>query len=105
MNDLKIKKEKEMVLFMITLFCYKKHKTSASLCENCNSLVSYAYERIEHCPFMKTKTFCSNCKTHCYNTSMREKIKEVMAFSGPRMLLYHPLTALSHLIHSKILRR
>jgi hypothetical protein len=29
---------------------------------------------------------------------MREKIKEVMRFSGPRMLLYHPLDAFRHLL-------
>ena len=106
MNHIKkINKEKQMVLCMIKLYCVKKHETSVSLCEDCNNLLSYAYQRIEHCPFMETKTFCSSCKLHCYNPSMGKKIKEVMTFSGPRMLLYHPIAALSHLIHSKILRR
>lgn len=105
MNHIKINKEKKMILFMIKLFCVKKHKTSVCLCEECDKLLSYAYQKIEHCPFMETKTFCSICNVHCYNVSMREKIKVVMAFSGPRMLLYHPVAALSHLIHSKILRR
>lgn len=25
----------------------------------------------------KSKTFCSNCKVHCYKPAMRERIKEV----------------------------
>ena len=29
------------------------------------------------------------------------KIKEVMKFSGPRMLIYHPVIAIRHLIEDK----
>ncbi len=29
---------------------------------------------------------------------MKEKIKTVMRFSGPRMLIYHPIMAIRHLI-------
>ncbi|MDD3394746.1 MAG: nitrous oxide-stimulated promoter family protein [Anaerotignum sp.] len=90
---------------MIEIYCHRKHGTAIGLCEDCNNLLSYAFQRIESCPFMETKTFCSNCKVHCYNPTMREKIRQVMAFSGPRLLLVHPIAALSHLIHSKILRR
>jgi hypothetical protein len=32
---------------------------------------------------------------------MREKIREVMRFSGPRMIFYHPITAIRHVIESK----
>jgi hypothetical protein len=32
---------------------------------------------------------------------MREKIKEIMRFSGPRMIFYHPIMAIRHLIESK----
>lgn len=31
---------------------------------------------------------------------MREKIRQVMRFSGPRMLLYHPVLANWHLVCS-----
>ena len=37
---------------------------------------------------METKTFCSNCKVHCYKPEMRKKIRAVMRFSGPRMIFY-----------------
>jgi hypothetical protein len=50
---------------------------------------------------METKTFCSNCKVHCYKPEMREKIREIMRFSGPRMIFYHPIMAIRHLIESK----
>lgn len=50
---------------------------------------------------MENKTFCSNCKVHCYTPIMQEKIREVMRFSGPRMIFYHPIMALNHVITSK----
>ena len=30
----------------------------------------------------------------------KERIREVMRFSGPRMMLYHPVMALSHMVSS-----
>lgn len=93
--------EKEMVNLMIQLYCRKKHHMKDELCEECKTLKNYAWERSDKCPFMETKSFCSNCKVHCYKPEMREKIKEVMRFSGPRMILYHPMMAMRHVIESK----
>ncbi len=92
--------EKEMVSLMIRLYCRKNHKTKA-LCSECAELDRYARERSDRCPFMENKTFCSNCKVHCYKPEMREKIRKVMRFSGPRMMLYHPVMAIMHLILTK----
>ena len=50
---------------------------------------------------METKTFCSNCKVHCYKPEMREKIRDVMRFSGPRMLFVHPVAAIRHVMETK----
>ena len=61
----------------------------------------YAAERSERCPFMENKTFCSNCKVHCYSPEMREEIKKVMRFSGPRMIAYHPVMAIRHVKETK----
>lgn len=97
----KRQREKELVSLMISLYCRKKHHTKGGLCPKCKELLDYAMVRSDRCPFMKTKTFCSNCKVHCYNAEMRKRIKEVMAFSGPRMMLYHPVIAVSHVIESK----
>lgn len=92
--------EKEMVSLMIRLYCRKNHKTK-ELCSECAELDRYARERSDRCPFMENKTFCSNCKVHCYKPEMREKIRKVMRFSGPRMMLYHPIMAIMHLILTK----
>lgn len=97
----KREREKKIVSQMITIYCRKKHSSKGELCPNCAALNEYARMRSDKCPFMETKTFCSNCKVHCYKPEMREKIKEVMRFSGPRMLFYHPVAAIRHLIETK----
>ena len=85
----KREKEKQIVDLMIHLYCRKKHKTVEKhhgLCEECEKLRDYAAMRVDKCPFMETKTFCSNCRVHCYKPQMREEIRNVMRFAGPRML-------------------
>ncbi len=94
-------REKQMVSLMIALYCKNKHRTKEGLCPDCAALDDYARLRSEKCPFMETKTFCSNCRVHCYQADMREKIREVMRFSGPRMLFSHPVDAIRHVIEAK----
>lgn len=96
----KRQQEKETVSFMIRLYCRKKHGCK-TLCPECAALDEYARMRSDKCPFMETKTFCANCKVHCYRPEMREKIREVMRFSGPRMLFYHPVMAIRHLTETR----
>ena len=95
----KREREKRTVALMIRLYCRKKHGTKKNLLSRMRSLLSqYAMQRSDKCPFMETKTFCSNCRVHCYKPEMREKIREVMRFSGPRMILHHPVMAVRHVI-------
>ena len=96
----KRQQEKEMVTLMIKLYCKKKHRSKTSLCSSCQSLYEYAMLRSSNCPFMETKKFCSCCKVHCYKPGMREKIREVMRFSGPRLIFYHPIMAVRHIVES-----
>lgn len=96
----KREKEKELVSLMIALYCRKKHKSRHGLCVECAALDAYARQRSDKCPFMETKTFCSNCRVHCYKPDMRERIREVMRFAGPRMIFHHPVTAVRHVIET-----
>lgn len=97
----KREKEKRIVGEMIKLYCKKQHKVKKGLCPECQALKEYAELRSDKCPFMESKTFCSNCKVHCYKKEMREKIRQVMRFSGPRMIFHHPVMAINHLVQSK----
>lgn len=96
----KREREKQLVSQMIALYCKKQHG-GKSLCPDCAALDAYARQRSDRCPFMETKTFCSNCKVHCYKPEMREKIRVVMRFSGPRMLFHHPVIAIRHMIETQ----
>lgn len=97
----KREREKAVVSLMISLYCKKRHHTRGALCPDCAALRDYAWQRSGRCPFMETKTFCSNCKVHCYKPEMREKIRTVMRFSGPRMIFYHPVMSIRHVIETK----
>lgn len=97
----KREREKRMVSQMIALYCRKKHHTRGDLCPQCAALDAYAKMRADKCPFMETKTFCSNCRIHCYKPDMRAKIREVMRFAGPRMILHHPVAAIRHVVKTK----
>lgn len=97
----KREREKQVVQLMIRLYCKKLHGTQKGLCPECRELAEYSVMRSDRCPFMETKTFCSNCRVHCYKPEMREKIRKVMRFSGPRMLLHHPVMAVRHVMESR----
>lgn len=82
---------------MVALYCSGAHHTPrGELCSECAALDAYAQKRIARCPFMETKTFCSQCRIHCYAPDMREKVREVMRYAGPRLLFRHPAMCLHH---------
>lgn len=93
-----IEHEKATVSFMIALYCQKKHLTAKNkLCDECYELKQYALQRLTNCRFGEQKTTCEMCPKHCYRKDYKQKIKQVMRFSGPRMLIYHPILAINHL--------
>lgn len=90
-------REKRLIPKMIKIYCRGKHKCRGEMCAECRQLCDYALFRLEKCPFKKNKQFCSFCKVHCYKPGMREKIKDVMKYSGPRMIFTHPIFAFKHI--------
>jgi len=97
----KREREKKVVAEMVALYCRGVHGTGREgMCPQCAELAAYAASRSDRCPFMETKTFCSNCKVHCYSPEMRERIRAVMRYSGPRMIFHHPVMAVRHAVSS-----
>lgn len=92
-----IEQEKRTVELMIRLYC-KKEEGNQELCIQCQELLDYAMARLSKCPFGEKKSTCRLCTVHCYKPLMRAKMREVMRYSGPRMLLYSPAAAIKHLI-------
>jgi len=98
-----MKREKRTVKVMINLYCKAHHECGGKLCVECNELLEYAEKRLDKCPFQEKKTPCGICSIHCYKKSMRERIRVVMRYAGPRMLLRHPVLTFHHVL--KRLRR
>lgn len=103
-TERKRKREQQVADKMIHLYCRRHHddydRHAGRLCVECSALSEYVRVRTEKCPFMENKTFCSNCKVHCYRPEMQEKIRRVMRFSGPRMIFFHPILAGWHIVCS-----
>ncbi len=96
----RIDEEKAVVGKMVAIYCRGKGH-GKSLCPDCAELLRYAEERLDSCRFGNEKPFCSKCEVHCYKQEMRHKVREVMRYSGPRMLLNDPLMAIRHLLESR----
>jgi hypothetical protein len=89
--------EKKTIRAMIGIYCKSQHGGSG-LCSDCRDLEKYALQRIDRCVFGADKPACKQCPVHCYKPSRREEIREVMRFSGPRMIYRHPVLSVHHLI-------
>jgi len=95
----RLRREWRTVEAMIALACRGRHRgRRGALCPACDELRSYAELRLTRCPFGAGKPTCANCRVHCYRPEMRERMRDVMRFAGPRMLTRHPYLALMHLV-------
>ena len=95
-----IAKEKATVEKMIHIYCEKKHEVSeAKICNACQNLLDYSHQRLSTCQFGENKPTCRKCPIHCYRPTMRDEIRAVMRFSGPRLFFRAPLEWVRHKIH------
>jgi hypothetical protein len=93
----RLSREERTIAAMITLYCRDTHGAAPDTCAACGTLRAYAHDRLERCPFGADKPTCVNCTVHCYRADMRERVRAVMRYAGPRMLLHHPVLTLLHL--------
>ena len=102
-NALTAKQRQEMELSarMIGLYCADRHGAKEGLCAQCAALLSYVGARLQCCPYGDEKPTCRRCPIHCYRSTEREQIKEVMRYAGPRLLLHGDFSALRHLLHDR----
>jgi len=98
-------REKKTIAAMVRLYCRGHHKASdGQLCQGCQDLLRYVLQRLDECPFGAKKTTCAKCTVHCYKLSMLQQIKNVMKYSGPRMVGRHPILALAHILKGYMYR-
>lgn len=67
------------------------------LCEDCRKLLIHAFTKRTHCP-MDPKPACKHCPNHCYHPTYRAQIREVMKFSGRKLVFSGRLDYLYHLL-------
>jgi hypothetical protein len=96
----RIERERRTLSAMIRIHCRARHGTRLDVCPDCAGLLAYAEERLERCPFGYRKPVCAKCTVHCYKPEARERIREVMRYAGPRMILRHPVLAALHMLDS-----
>jgi Nitrous oxide-stimulated promoter len=73
----------------------KLHLERVELCSDCREFLAYAIERRMRCP-LEPKPTCKHCHIHCYRAGHREKVREIMKFSGPYLIKRGRLDLLWH---------
>ncbi len=85
---------------MANIFCSAHHegekKDPQGLCAACAETIAYSIERTRSCP-NEHKGNCEDCSIHCYKPEERARIREIMAYAGPRMLTRHPVMTFFYL--------
>jgi len=89
--------EKITVTKMIDLYCLHNHE-NIETCDECRALKSYSSNKLDKCIYRNNKPACRKCPVHCYAPNQRDKIKEIMRFSGPRLILTNPILSLIHVL-------
>lgn len=93
-------RELETIEAMTRIYCADHHHTREP-CDDCQALMTYAAKRLAVCTFGEEKPVCAKCQVHCYGKAMREKVREVMRYAGPRMVWRHPWLALMHVVDKR----
>ncbi|MBI2909403.1 MAG: nitrous oxide-stimulated promoter family protein [Chloroflexi bacterium] len=102
-SKLDAKKEKDLLVLkdFISIYCREKHRAQDKspfqikddrlrgtlgagdllLCADCTRLLSHGIAKRLMCPY-DPKPMCKKCRTHCYAPGYRDRVREVMKFSG-----------------------
>ena len=103
------KKDIRLLGKFVEVYCAGKHQDAGRsafalpadlgvrrLCPECSVFMKYAVTRRIKCPLEAEKPSCKHCRTHCYNKSNLEKVKEIMAYSGMKLMLRGRLDYIWH---------
>ncbi|MDP2916774.1 MAG: nitrous oxide-stimulated promoter family protein [Dehalococcoidia bacterium] len=108
-RDLKVLKD------FVHIFCRQNHRTESGepfalkderlrqalggkelmLCHECSRLLNHGMAKLLLCPY-DPKPMCKKCTTHCYAPGYRERIREVMRFSGLYLIKHGRLDLIMH---------
>ena len=114
-SDSKKSKDIRVLGNFISIFCGEKHWGQARsifpikdarlrnslgnkdlvLCRDCQKLLNHSIAKLLLCPY-DPKPMCKKCETHCYAPGYRERIREVMRFSGLYLIKHGRLDLMVH---------
>jgi hypothetical protein len=97
----RLEREERTIAVMVAMYCHDRHGVHGELCAECDELLFYARRRLTACRFGDGKPTCAKCPVHCYKPAMRERVREVMRYSGPRMITRHPVLGLAHAVDGR----
>lgn len=66
------------------------------LCPDCAAFIDYAAKKRVVCPLETQKPTCKRCKIHCYAPSQRAMVRDIMSWSGRRMIMRGRIDYLYH---------
>ncbi len=95
--------DRRVIESMIRIYCRGHHTPQkGALCQECDELLLYASKRLKKCPIEESKkNSCRLCKIHCFDHSHSQRMREVMRYSGARMLLRNPIMVIRHFINER----
>jgi hypothetical protein len=107
----KEKKDLRILAWFTAVYCCDKHREEReklsewipalpflqrfSYCPECRDFLCYAIDRRLKCP-LPDKPSCKHCHIHCYRRGHREKVREIMRYSGRALIKRGRLDLLWH---------
>jgi hypothetical protein len=104
-----VEKELKILAVFVEVYCRARHRgypttevdlsalqiRGPQLCAGCAELLQYANAKRLGCP-LDPKPSCKRCHIHCYGKDFRKRIREIMYFSGRRLILRGRLDYIGH---------
>ena len=115
-TDRRLQRDLRVLARMICVYCRDKHASaektraygqghdferitgsSVEVCPDCAKLLAHALVKRSTCPLVP-KPACKHCPRHCYHPTYRQRIREVMKYSGRKLALAGRIDFLFHLL-------
>ena len=95
-----LEKDRATVEAIGRIYCKRYHREASKdvsgLCESCRRAVDLTVDRAQACPNNHEEN-CEDCAIKCQRGDDQKRIKEIMRYSAPRMLVRHPLMTIEYL--------
>ncbi len=95
-----VARDRKTLEAMGSIYCLAHHagagKDASGLCDECRSVIDGTLARTESCPSGHALN-CQDCPVKCNRGVQGERIRAIMAYAAPRMMLRHPILSLSYL--------